>query len=480
MQLEHSDCFDFQLKPQQIKAFQALTQFANSLEQKVFILRGYAGTGKTSLMSGYIKFLDKQKIPFKLLASTGRASKILSDKTNTASRTIHSLIYRFRDLDDDLEQVSMMQESISVDDKGQLSLVFDLRAIDSSTECIYIIDEASMVADDPEQGLSFAKYGSGKLLYDLVEYDKNGKFVFVGDPCQLPPVGQDLSPALSRERVERSFNITAVDFELTEIHRQAKNSGIVRASMLLRDLQRNNPMVKWAKFPFKGFANIHLHSSHVSLINAYINTVKQRGFEHASMICQTNRHCFDINAVLRKSLGRNDHVLKAGDILLVTQNSYLVNLVNGDLVEVLDTGDREYRAGLGFLQVKLRELASKMVYNVLLVEDVLLSKATNLNHRQHKSLYIDYYKRMLARGIHQKDSAFKEIMLTDPYLNALKAVYGYALTCHKGQGGEWEEVFLYLDNKIQGLPRPGIYQWVYTAVTRARQKLHVVNDWFVV
>ncbi len=150
MLLEHSNCFDFQLKPQQIKAFQALTQFAKNSEQKVFILRGYAGTGKTSLMSGYIKFLDKQKIPFKLLASTGRASKILSDKTNTASRTIHSLIYRFRDLDDDLEQVSMMQESMSVDDKGQLSLVFDLRAIDSSTECIYIIDEASMVADDPE------------------------------------------------------------------------------------------------------------------------------------------------------------------------------------------------------------------------------------------------------------------------------------------------------------------------------------------
>ncbi len=94
-------------------------------------------------------------------------------------------------------------------------------------------------------------------------------------------------------------------------------------------------------------------------------------------------------------------------------------------------------------------------------------------------MYIDYFRRMSAQGIHQKDSAFKDKMLTDPYLNALKAVYGYALTCHKGQGGEWEEVFLYLDNKIQGLPRPGIYQWTYTAVTRARLNLHVVNDWFV-
>ncbi len=480
MQQDFSDFFDFQLKPQQIMVFQSLARFAQSRDQKVFILKGYAGTGKTSLMSGYIKLLDKKNIPYKLLASTGRASKILSDKTNTVSRTIHSLIYRFRDLDDDLEQVSILQESMTVDDKGQLSLIFDLRTIESALECIYIVDEASMVADDPDPGLSFAKYGSGKLLNDLLEYDKNGRFVFVGDPCQLPPVGQIMSPALSREHVERSFSVSATDFELTEIHRQSKNSGIVSASMQLRDLQRDNPMDKWAKFPFKGFADIRLYPSHASLINEYVNTLKQRGFEYASMICQTNRHCYDINGLLRQSLGRNDAILQAGDILLVTQNNYLVDLVNGDLVEVLATGGKEYRAGLCFLQVKVMELASKKVYSVLLVENVLSSKLTNLSQKQHKDLYIDYYKRMLAKGIRQKDSLFKENMLTDPYLNALKAVYGYAITCHKGQGGEWSEVFLYLDNKIQGLSRPGIYQWVYTAVTRAKQRLHVVNDWFVV
>ncbi len=140
MQLVHSEYFDFRLKPQQVKAFEALTKFAQSTDNKVFILKGHAGTGKTSLMSGYIQFLDKHEMPFKLLASTGRASKILSDKTKTVSRTIHSLIYRFRDLDDDLEQMSMMQESMAVDDKGQISLVFDLRTIDSSSDCIYIID----------------------------------------------------------------------------------------------------------------------------------------------------------------------------------------------------------------------------------------------------------------------------------------------------------------------------------------------------
>ncbi len=479
MQKDYSEYFDFQLKPQQHIAFKSLANFSQNPDLKVFILRGYAGTGKTSLMSGYIKFLDQMEIPYRLLASTGRASKILNDKTKSISSTIHSLIYRFTELDDDLEQLSMLQNKMAVDDKGQLSLVFDLRKIESTSECIYIVDEASMVSDNPDTGLSFAKFGSGKLLNDLLAFDKNGKFVFVGDPCQLPPVGQAISPALSKVHVEKSFRVATVDFELTEIHRQSKNSGIVGASMRLRELHQKNPTDKWAKFPLKGYQNIRLYNSHASLINAYIGMVKQYGFEYAGMLCQTNRHCADINAILRKSLGRHDQSLQAGDILLVTQNNYLVNLVNGDLVEVMDTGSREYRAGLRFLQVKVQELVSKKVYNVLLVEDILQSIATNLNHKQHKDLYIDYYKRMINRGINQKDPAFKENMFADPYLNALKAVYGYALTCHKGQGGEWEEVFLYLDNKIQGLPRPGVYQWVYTAVTRARQQLHVVNDWFV-
>jgi len=471
--------FEFELKPQQKKAFAELQHFVEKSSDKIFILKGYAGTGKTTLMSGFIKWLGKKENIYSLLASTGRAAKVLSDKTNTDATTIHSHIYVFKDLDDDLETMSSNQEQLAIDDKGQISLVFDLKTINAESEKIYIIDEASMVADIPDTGGSFAKFGSGELLKDLLAYDIKGKFIFVGDPCQLPPIGQDISPALSKNYIEQKYNHSVQQIELTEIIRQASANGIIAASLLLRNLQTTNPLVKFASFPLKGHSNISLHSSHASLLNSYIQKIKENGFEYSTLICQTNRHCSDLNKIIRASLGKLSNLIESGDILLVTQNNYLTNLVNGDLVRVIQTGKKEYRCGLSFLQVEVQELVSKHTFNVLLVEDILYSISTNLNNKQHKDLMIDYYHRMKEKGIKQIDQAFKDKMLTDPYLNALKAVYGYALTCHKSQGGEWNEVFLYLDNKIHGIPKPGIYQWLYTAVTRAKETLHIVNDWFI-
>ena len=471
--------FEFDLKPQQVKAFAGLQNFVEKSSDKIFILKGYAGTGKTTLMGGFIKWLGEKENIYSLLASTGRAAKVLSDKTNTGATTIHSHIYVYKDLDDDLEALSCKQEHLAIDDKGQISLVFDLKMINAQFEKIYIIDEASMVADIPDTGGSFAKFGSGELLKDLLAYDTKGKFIFVGDPCQLPPIGQDISPALSKLYIEQKYKHLVQQIELTEIIRQASANGIIAASLLLRNLHITNPPVTFASFPLKGHSNISLHSSHASLLNSYIQKIKANGFEYSTLICQTNRHCSDLNKIIRASLGKLSNFIESGDILLVTQNNYLTNLVNGDLVRVIQTGKKEYRCGLSFLQVEVQELVSKHTFNVLLVEDILYSISTNLNNKQHKDLMIDYYHRMKNKGIKQKDQAFKDKMLTDPYLNALKAVYGYALTCHKSQGGEWNEVFLYLDNKIHGIPKPGIYQWLYTAVTRAKETLHVVNDWFI-
>lgn len=470
--------FPFSPAPGQLKAMQMLESFVKS-QEKVFILKGYAGTGKTTLMSGFIKWLAKNNHIYSLLASTGRAAKILSDKTENEASTIHSQIYVFSDLDDDLETMAAKQESLAVDDKGQISLIFDVKVIDAKTEKIYIVDEASMVADVPDSGGSFAKFGTGELLKDLLAYDKKGKFVFVGDPCQLPPVGQHFSPALSKEYIEERYGLTARQVELTEIIRQASTNGIIGASLALRKLQATNPAVKFANFPMKGFNDVNLHSSHVNLINLYIQKIRQFGFEYSTMICQTNRHCSDLNSIIRASLGKKSNVVEAGDILMVTQNNYLTGLVNGDIVQVLKTGKRELRCGMQFLNVQVIDLASKKTYNVLMVEDILYSISTNLNNKQHKDLMIDYYYRMKENGIPQKSQSFRDNMMDDPYLNALKAVYGYALTCHKAQGGEWNEIFLYLDNKIHGIPKPGIYQWMYTAVTRAKNTLHVVNDWFI-
>jgi ATP-dependent exoDNAse (exonuclease V) alpha subunit len=471
--------FDIELKPQQEKAFSALCNFIESNSDKVFILKGYAGTGKTTLMSGLIKRLSEDNIPFALLASTGRASKILSDKTKTKANTIHSHIYIFKELSEDLEKMSELQHNLAIDDKGQVTLLFDLNPISSETEKIYIIDEASMVSDVIDKNTSFAKFGTGDLLGDILSYDNKGKFIFVGDPCQLPPINQANSPALSASHISTKYKLQTSEFEMTEIIRQANTSGIIEASFKLRNLYLTNPNVKFASLPVKGHRNIFIENSHAGMLNRYIEKIKTEGFNHSTLICQTNKHCNDLNKVIRSSLQNNRERICEGDLLMVTQNNYLSSLVNGDQIIVLKIGSSEYRCGLSFLQVEVEEISSTSKFNLLLVEDILYSTGTNLNPKQHKDLMIDYFIRMKGKGIKQKDPQFKDNMLKDPYLNALKTVYGYALTCHKAQGGEWNEVFLYLDNKIHGIKKPGIYQWLYTAVTRAKENLHLVNDWFI-
>lgn len=475
----YSEYFTFPLRKNQEQAFSEIIRFLKDDTQKVFILKGYAGTGKTTLMGGLIKYLNKHKQFFALLASTGRAAKILSDKTKTRATTVHGHIYLFKDLSEDLEEMSNKQHDLNVDDKGQINLVFDLRPIVSETTKIYIIDEASMISDTVEKGNSFAQFGTGDLLSDILRYDEKGKFIFVGDPCQLPPINQLNSPALSAKYITQKYAVHASEFELTEIVRQASDNGIIKASMRLRELYYSNPKVNFAKFPVKGHSNIQLHNSHVNLLNTYIQTVKNKGFAYSTLICQLNKQCADLNAIIRQALFKTEERLVPGDLLLVTQNNYISNFVNGDLIMVHQVGDKELRCGLTFRKVEVSELSSDKRFNVLLIEDILYGTATNLNNKQHKDLMIDYFKRMRANGIFQRDPKFKENMLNDPYLNALKAVYGYALTCHKSQGGEWDEVFLYLDNKIHGLKKPSIYQWFYTALTRTRNQFHIVNDWFI-
>lgn len=469
---DYSKYFHFKLKPQQIKAFLSIIDFIESTE-KVFILNGYAGTGKTTLMSGLISWLNSKRIDVVLLASTGRASKILSNKTENKSSTVHSHIYRFNQLNADLEKMTK-----SKNNTGQIKLMFDLKTINPTSETIYIVDESSMISDASEQKGSFANFGSGDLLTDLLSFDPLGKYIFVGDPCQLPPIEQATSPALSKEYISNKFSFAASEFELTEIIRQSDDSGIIKASFELRELFRLNPAQRWAKLPLKGFENITFHESHASLISQYIKDVKNNGFENATLISQTNGHCHAINTIVRSAFARTPE-LSVSDLLMVTQNNHLSSLVNGDHVIVKHIGHREKRCGLTFLWVEVQEQFSKITQSSFLIEDILYTKDTNLTSQQHRELMLDFYLRMKEKNIAQGDEQFNDEMLTDPYLNAIKSVFGYALTCHKCQGGEWNNVYLYLDNKIQGLPRPQIYQWWYTAVTRAKKNLHVVEDWFL-
>ncbi|NLE34143.1 MAG: AAA family ATPase [Bacteroidales bacterium] len=473
--------FPFPPKPGQARAAKMLDHFIQDPGGKAFLLKGYAGTGKTTMIYALIRWLERQNIRFRLLASTGRAAKVLSDITERMASTIHSHIYKFTDLNQDLEEMADNSEkAYSNKYPAQLCLLFEMTPIISTATTIYIVDEASMVSDLIDRAPTFAKYGSNNLLKDLFDFDKNSKFIFVGDPCQLPPVGQKFSPALSKQYLFEEYNIEAEEFELTEIIRQESQSGILETATRLRSYYFQPPANSWPPlFPFRNKDNISLHPSHASLITAYISNLKNNGYVNSTMVCQSNALCHEINKMVKANVTSHAIELRAGDLLMVTQNNYIVDLVNGDLVEILDVGASEYRAGMQFIEVEVRELASKEIYRTLLINDILISTAQNINEAQHRSLFIDYYKRMKELGIKQKSQAFKDGMLKDPYLNALRAVYGYALTCHKTQGGEWDEVYLYTDNKTTGIPQPGVYQWLYTAVTRAKKSLHCVDDWYM-
>jgi hypothetical protein len=336
-----------------------------------------------------------------------------------------------------------------------------------------------MVSDKEDKTATQALFGSGRLLDDLLAYDKNGKFIFIGDPCQLPPITQKISPALSVEYFYSKFELKANENELTEVMRQAEGNDIILAAKKMRQLYYKPQPWKWAKFPFKGYKNIHLLSSQADLIDKYVKDAKSKGFNATTLICYSNYQSNTLTKVLRPLFGKTSALLQKGDLLLITQNNMISGLLNGDLVTVEETMNRVHRAGLTFLQVKVRELVSKKTYNQFLIEEILYHNKTNLTSEQQKDLYIDFYIRMRDMNIKQDSRQFEENMREDPYLNALRAVFGYALTCHKAQGGEWDHVYLDIPRNLPQIEKPYVYQWMYTAMTRASSELYIVDDFWI-
>ena len=476
----HEKYFQIDLTPTQKTAFDKIRFFVENEKDKVFILRGYAGTGKSTIIKGIIEWLQDKDIDFELLASTGRAAKVVSDKTGHQASTVHGAIYTFDQLSEDLDTLSKEE----VDEKGQISLNFSLRSVINPEELtIYIIDEASMISDTADSSGSFAKFGTGRLLNDLFAFNKQAKFIFIGDASQLPPVASkvDISPALNKPYIEETFGYKVEDFALTEIKRQDLNSGIIKSSMILRNIHERKITVPWPpKLQVKGHGNdIAFKGNHVQLVNEYIARVAKDGFYDQTLICNSNNIRHEINLQVRRELFPSAHQLIAGDLLMITQNNMPTGLVNGDQVEVLEVQGREERAGLTFLKVRIQELVSKNIHITYVIEDVLQSSKLNITPPQHKRLIIDFHMRMKEKNVKQKSRQFKDNMREDQFLNGLRAVYGYAITCHKSQGGEWDHVYLYIDNKILGKPQPEIYQWWYTAITRAKKQLHLVDDWFI-
>jgi len=489
--MDINDIEKIQLTTSQEFVLKQLLSFINHPTDRVFILKGYAGTGKTTLMRFLIRQLESLGKNYQLLASTGRAAKILSNLSGNASAsTIHSMVYDFNGLNKELNE----KEELKADQYGQLFLVFEptrLAPTDVS-ETIYIIDEASMVSDVVVKNVTQAKFGDGRLLQDLLQYDtrKGSKYIFVGDPCQLPPIEQYFSPALMKEYVQNTFGVVAQEAQLTKIMRQKGSNGIIDASKRIRILYAKAPdsnrqyglQVVWGMLPFRNNKNIALHANVEEMLNHYVSKVQKDGLNSAVCICRSNASCADLSARIREKLGFARGCLQKGDLLMVTQNNMLTGLMNGDVVVVEEISKSSVtRAHLTFRQVKVRELFTGNSYSSLMIEEIVNQSKPNLDKQQQHALFLDFIYRMLDKGITAKNNrqAFYDMMFHDSYLNALRCVFGYAITCHKSQGGEWEDVYVHVPRNITKNPTKETYQWIYTSMTRAQKTLHMVDDFYI-
>ena len=461
----------------QRKALEKLWAFVDNEELSVFILKGYAGTGKTSLMKMFITSLGEHGRKFVLLASTGRAAKILSDKTEVLATTVHSQLYSFSGFNQDLDK---MAEDNVIQSDDPFLLQFELKLFDDEAAgTVFIIDESSMISDKPSVGSAQAEFGTGNLLQDLFR-NTSVKFIFIGDECQLPPVNGSFSPALNKEYIEREYGLKADEFALTEILRQSEDNDIVVAADRVRELYANPPVLRWARFPLKGYQNIQIVRDVATLTAMYVADIKKNGYNASTLITGSNKLCASLAKTIRPALGFNSNTLERGELLLVTQNNLVSGLMNGDLVKVIQIGLQERRAGLTFVHVEIENISNGHRFSQLLVKEVVDSAGlTNTTQEQHRALYIDFTRRMARRGVKTGSEAFVKETRRDPYLNALKAVYGYALTCHKAQGGEWKRVYLNIPSYQAHQAQAAAYQWLYTALTRAVENLYVADDFFI-
>ncbi len=464
------------LTPSQQRAYDRFLQFLKD-DTKVFILKGYAGTGKTTLLKTFINDLEKMKEPFKLLASTGRAAKIMRDITGRTATTIHSQLYTFKDLNTDLDELYENNEKkTKMDEVGQLLLDFEAVEVDNTNykRCFYIVDESSMIGDMEEKNPTQATFGSGQTLTDLLKFDSKGKFIFVGDSCQLPPVKEKESPALSSWYIKNRCLLTCMEAELTEIVRQDDDNDITIAAGEIRKILNVKEQPRFARFPILGFEHIDVFNDKSRMMRNYVDDISRNGYEYATLISRSNKEISVQSAMVRAALGKQGNVT-VDDLLMVTQNNYISGLTNGDQVVVKEVGNIYQQAGMTFQQIEVEELASKRRVKQLILLDVLYSASSNISQEQQKRLLIDFHDRMYKQGIKQKSQAFKQNMLEDPFLNSIRANFGYVITCHKSQGGEWTNVYIDMPRFLPPGNAASEYQWMYTAMTRAKNMLFV-ND----
>ncbi len=451
---------NFRLQPtlEQEKALKNLSEYLFSGKEKdVFLLKGYAGTGKTSLIGALVKALVQLKQPVILLAPTGRAAKVFSQYAEHPAYTIHRRIYKEKSVND-------------------ISSAFTLN-YNRFKHTVFIVDEASMIGNE---GFSGSVFGSGRLLDDLIEYIYSGdgnRLIFLGDVAQLPPVGENFSPALSISTLV-NLGLNVVSAELTQVVRQSKDSGILYNATLIRDMLRNGNE-EFPKIKIQGFEDVSPLPSY-ELIESITSSYSKVGIEETMVICRSNKRANIYNNGIRNMvLGREDE-LSSGDRIMIAKNNYYWTegikdidfIANGDIAFVRKVRNSRELYGFRFADVTL-EFPDYDNYEleVTVLLDTLQSEAPSLTKEQQELLY----NKILEDYLDEPKKEIIKKLRTNEYFNALQIKYAYAVTCHKSQGGQWAHIYLDQGYISEETKTTDYYHWLYTAITRATEKLYLVN-----
>lgn len=443
---------------EQENAIKSLSNYLFSGNQGgIFLLKGYAGTGKTSLIGALVKTLDQLKLPVVLLAPTGRAAKVFSQYAEHPAYTIHRRIYRENTVND-------------------LNSGFTL-GFNKYNRALFIVDEASMIANEGLSGLTF---GSGRLLDDLMEFvfsGQNCRLLLLGDDAQLPPVGEIDSPALSLSVLEK-YGQEVVSVELTQVVRQAVGSGILFNATQLRNFIRGG-LGELPKITISGFSDV-CRITGEELIESLNNSYSRIGIDDTMVICRSNKRANIYNNGIRNmALGREDE-LTSGDRIMIAKNNYFWTekireidfIANGDIAIVRKVRRQREMYGFQFADVTLQfPDYDDFELDATVLLDTLRSESSSLTREQQEMLYSNIVEDFLDEP--QKERY--KLLKSNEYFNALQIKYAYAVTCHKSQGGQWSHV--YLDQGY--MPAENItieyLHWLYTAFTRATEKLFLVN-----
>ena len=447
--------FPFKPTSKQNQVITDVSEFITTIgNRSIFILKGYAGTGKTTLISTLVKSLPVLGKRSVLMAPTGRAAKVLSKYSKKIASTIHKKIYWIR-----------------TNKKGN-SFITLKKNTHSNT--IFIVDEASMIPEKSDKG-----FGNRSLLDDLIEFVYDGydcKLILIGDTAQLPPVHLEISPALDEEKIEAHYKKQVICKELTQVVRQRENSLILKNATDLRN-RITNTDYSYPKLATNSEV-IRLNSGE-DLQDALESTYNNEGINNTTVLCRSNKRANLYNQQIRAKIRWQENEISTGDMLMVVRNNYhwLDNnskagfIANGDIVEVLKIRETIDRYGFRFARASIQmiDYPKEKALDVILLLDTLTSETPAITYDQYQKLYkeigLDY------KGEKEINKKIKE----DQFFNALQIKFAYAITCHKSQGGQWENVFIDLGYFKEDMLDKSYLRWLYTAMTRASKKLHLIN-----